>query len=73
MSYSPMMFCEKCRQIKREDWMKTKTVCIACHEGGQSEDESGRAKAGARKAPKHGERKNAQPRRQVRHQLQLGF
>ena len=29
-SFHPMQFCESCREIKREDWMKTDTLCLAC-------------------------------------------
>jgi hypothetical protein len=47
-SYHPLRFCESCRQIKREDWMHSETVCLGCHydEGGRSERHNNRREQG---------------------------
>lgn len=29
-SYHPLRFCESCREIKREDWMKAEDLCLGC-------------------------------------------
>ena len=64
-SFHPLCFCESCREIKREDWMKTETICIACYEGGQSKDEEQMALSGASPAPGQGVKENAQPQGQA--------
>jgi hypothetical protein len=73
MSYFALMFCESCRQMKREDWMKTDSICIGCYEGGQSEEENQQAMGGASEAPGTGNKKKAQPRGQAGRQLHFGF
>ena len=32
ITYYPLRFCEKCRQIKREDWMYSEDECLGCHD-----------------------------------------
>ena len=36
-NFHPIMFCESCRQFRRENFMATDTVCIACADGGETE------------------------------------
>ena len=31
--FHPLCFCESCREIKREDWMKTEDLCLGCFYG----------------------------------------
>lgn len=39
-NFHPIMFCESCRQFLRENFMVTKTLCLACADGGESEKEN---------------------------------
>jgi hypothetical protein len=64
-NFHPLRFCESCREIKREDWMKTETICIGCYEGGESEKTNQATMEGASSAPGQGKKGTAQPRRQA--------
>ena len=76
-NFHPLRYCERCKQIKREDWMHSETECLGCRYDDSvesiKEDESqgkkiGRKYVGA--APKGaaglGEKEKAQPRGQAR-------
>lgn len=47
-SYHPLRFCESCREIKREDWMKTEDLCLGCfYDQGGAIQKTGATKAEA--------------------------
>lgn len=83
-NFYPLRFCVSCGRMKREDLMHTETECLGCQyddpvesskESKSQGKKSDRKQKGA--APKRaaglGEKEKAQPRRQVRLQLHLGF
>ncbi len=83
-NFHPLRYCERCKQIKREDWMHSETECLGCRyddsvesskESKSKEKKIGKKHTGAalKGAAGLGEKEKAQPQGQVRLQLHLGF